>query len=255
MQASLVLYQNPASRLTSYVTDREQYVEVKSAASNSTQVHTSSFLAGKLVDVFEGGFHVFDITSATKLWIMEGLQGDLELDVSVYCIHSPECGQPNNDGRLPHSVEFTQDQASLQHAPRLVISSKSPLSNTHKDRAKRESRGGGASFCTANQTTCCLKELFINFKEDLGPEYCFIVDPPSYQANYCEGVCPTTPGGELMTPMLYDFLSKLQNSPASSVTPCCAGHQYENLPILLDLEGVLTPSTLIDVSVVSCRCG
>ena len=229
-------------------------MEVKSTSSNSTQVPTSSFLAGKLVDIFEGGFHIFDITSAIRLWVMEGLQGEIELEVLVYCIQSPNCGQPDSEGRLPHSVEFTEDQASLQHAPRLVISSKNPLSNVPGGRAKRQS-SGGASFCVANQTTCCLNELFINFEEDLGSEYSFIVDPESYQANYCEGICPTTPGGELMTPLLYDFISKLQNNPASSITPCCAGHVYENLPVLIDLNGNLTSVTLNDVIVSSCRCG
>lgn len=253
-QASLLLFQTPASKLNSYITDIEQYVEVKSVVSNSTQVSTSSVMAGKFLNIYEGGFQVFDITSAVKLWALMGLRGDIELQVSVYCIKSSDCAMPDTEGTMPQSVEFVHSQLSTKDAPRLVIASENPLSEMQGNKAKRQT-SGGASFCVGNQSTCCLKELIINFQEDLGPEFSFIIDPPSYQANYCEGICPITPGGELMTPLLFDFISRLQNNPASSVTPCCTGHTYQNLPVLLNLYGMVVARTLENVRVSSCRCG
>ena len=255
-QGSLVLFQNPAPKLDSYVRDTQQYVEVKSIASNSTQVPISSVMAGKLLGIFEGGFQVFDITSTLNLWTMMEIKGNVDIEVSVYCVQSADCAQPDSLGRKPQSVEFVHDHSDAHNAPRLVISSKSPLSIMSDSRVRRrEENQGGASFCVGNQSTCCLKELFINFKEDLGADFAFIVDPVSYQANYCEGICPTSPGGELMTPLLFDFISKLQNNPLSSLAPCCAGHVYEGLNVLLDLNGMLVASKLDNVSVTSCRCG
>ena len=255
-QASLVLFQNPAPRINSYVTDTQQYVEVKSIASNSTQVPISSVMAGKLLDIFKGGFQVFDITSTLKLWTMMGIKGKVDIEVSVYCIQTTDCAQPDGSGRKPQSVEFVHSHSDTQTAPRLVISSESPLSIMSERRVRRQEGGvEGPPFCVGNQSTCCLKKLIINFEEDLGPQFSFIRDPATYQANYCEGVCPTTGGGELMTPMLFDFISRLQNNPISSLTPCCAGNVYENLNVLLELNGLLVVQTLENASVTSCRCG
>ena len=85
-------------------------------------------------------------------------------------------------------------------------------------------------------------------------KFAIIVDPILYQANYCDGICPTTPGGKLMTPLLFHFISRLQNNPLVLLTPCCAGQIYEDLSVLLNLDGMLVSATLEDVTVL-CRCG
>ena len=261
-QSSLFLFQTPAQKKNSYIKDTEQYVEVKSI-STVAGVSTDTVISGQFLNIFGAGFQALDITSTVKLWSSIELHGKITLQVSVYCVSSPDCAKPDNQDRFPESLVFNCDQDNSEHAPRIVVSSKNPLVLPQGSRTKRQSPvplptpqpPEGASFCVVNQSTCCLKELTINFKEDLGHEFSFIIDPPSFQANYCEGVCPTVPSGELLTPMVYDFISRMDNHPAGSILPCCSGHVYKSLLVLIDFSGLLVTRMLDNISVVSCRCG
>ena len=260
-QASLVLFQVPASKFDSSIRDVEQYVEVKSSASNSG--YASSFIAGKQLSIFDAGFQVLDMTPTVKMWASSGVSGEIDLNVSIYCLSSPDCAQPDGTTTRPTSIEFIQDESDIDRAPRLVITTKNPL-EVEDSRSKRQlaSTGlqNGSSFCVSNQSTCCLKELIIDFKKDL-PDMDFIVDPPVFQANYCEGICPTVAGGDVMTPLLFDFISKLQDHPASSITPCCSGTSYKSLSTLIDIGGGnathpnLRRHKLDNVIVTGCKCG
>ena len=175
------------------------------------------------------------------------------MDVSVYCF-APSCTAPNNEGKVPKSVSFFSGPGFKEHAPRIVVASQNPLEASRNNRNRRQTREGGVSFCVNNQTTCCLKPLTINFVRDLN--FTFIIQPDQYEANYCEGICPIAPGGALMTPRLFQFLSDLEGHPASSVEPCCAGNLYHDFPVIARLpNGTEMVLDLKKVQVTSCRCG
>lgn len=230
---------------------------------SSSGYYTSSLIVGKHFGIFDAGFQVLDITPTVQMWASSGVSGEIHLSVSIYCLSSPDCAKPDSEGEKPKSVEFFHAQSSPDKAPRLVMTTKNPL-EVQDSPAKRQTSSNdppkGASFCVNNQSTCCLKELFINFEEDL-PDFDFIVDPPSFQANYCEGICPLVPDGELMTPLLFNFLSRLQDHPASSITPCCSGTAYKSLNILVNMGGSnatslnLEEHKLENVVVTGCKCG
>ena len=246
-RADLLLYQMPS---VGFIRDgdRKQYVEIRTVLKSMGQRFV---VEGKYIDVLDSDYQVFEITSAVKLWLAKGINGSVALEVTVYCYSSPDCSQPVN-GRNPARVNFLYETDDTSKAPRIITTSKNPIEVEHQNRYRRLTEGPGAGFCVENQTICCLKPLTINFKEDLG--FDFILQPPEFDANYCEGVCPEV-SDILMTPQLFEFLRRLgEASPASSVEPCCAGNTYSPLEVLMKVDGILVIEELQQVIVNSCRC-
>lgn len=250
-QANLLLFQTPASN-NDYVRDEEQYVEVKSIIPADSGRLTAQVIVGKFVNIFHNGAQLFDIKTAVEQWIAMGTGGEINLVISTYCTSPPLCTQLASGGKKVESIDFIQIPSSGEKAPRIILlSSTNPLEN----RSKRQTVEEGVFFCIEDQFQCCLKPFIINFVQDLGVAFSFIIDPPSYQANFCDGTCPTTTGGQLMVPSVFFFLSLLQNNPASSLTPCCAGHTYGSLPILIvNEEGIVEYKVLKNMKVLSCTC-
>ena len=249
-RADLLLYQLPSSTGPGYIVqDPSQYVEIRTVLESLGQKYV---VEGKYVSVSDVGYQVFEITSAAKLWVAKGINGSVVLEVIVYCYSSPNCNQAVN-GKLPSKVQFLYTTTNNSMAPRVIAVSKNPLEEEHRNRYRRQTEGPGVGFCSDNETTCCLKSLEINFAEDLG--FDFIIRPVSFTSNYCEGYCPQVSGNQLMTPQLFDFLSRLgEGTPGSSIEPCCAGNTYQSLDILMRIQDVLIIEELQQVTVTSCRC-
>lgn len=243
--AELLLYQVPLP-VNDDITDDEQYIELRCVHESGVK----TVVVTKTVNIYESGYKVFDILSVVKSWIAKRKLGLVHLELSIMCTNSTNCAIPSMDELKPVPATFVY-QAS-HRKPRIVLTSKNPLEATHGHRFKKQTRPG-KSFCTGNESTCCLKPLTIKFS-DIGLG--FISEPLEIEANYCDGVCPISPGGELLTPQLFEFLSRLRGNPASAVEPCCAGNSYHNMPVMVQMEeGVFKRDELIDVRVTSCRCG
>lgn len=250
-RADLLLYQLQSRTGSGYaVLDETQYVEVNAFA-KSLGIQTTA--EGKYVNVSDSGYQVFDITSTVKLWVSHNVKGPVSFEVIIHCYSSLTCNQKTSSGLQPTKVEFYTDNMQ-DKTPRLLTISNSVTENAVKHaRRRRQASSSGVGYCQAQQSTCCLKPLTIRFREDLG--FNFIVQPTSYVANYCGGVCPRTAGGDTMTPTLYEFLSQLNSgNPASSVVPCCAGNTYLPLEVLIQTQGQLVIEELQQVIVTSCRC-
>lgn len=250
-RADLLLFQLPASK-HDFVLDRTQYVEIKVVFET---LGLKTVVAAKNIDIKDRGFQAFDITPAVKLWIAREIRGEVVIEVSISCLSSFNCAEPNVYGEHPAAVDFLLDSESTEHLPRLVLVSKNPIEVSNQRRFRRQATGNGVSFCNGNQSTCCLKPLVIDFEEDLGIDFVFM--PKNFPANYCEGVCPLAPGGDLMTPEIFQFLTMLKSSPASSIEPCCAGNEYKPLIILMDdltRPGNFIIEELRQTTVTSCRC-
>ncbi len=246
-RADLLLWQKPS---VGAVTDRNQYVEIKTVLESVGQKFV---VEGKYIDVYDSGFQVFDITSAVKLWVASEINGSVGLEVTVYCYSSSNCAQAQPNSAPPARVQFLHATDDSTMAPRIIVTSKNPIEVEQDRRFRRQAQqGSGVGYCNENRTTCCLKPLTIDFIEDLG--FDFVIQPKRFNANYCEGFCPEV-SEEYMTPQLFEFLSRLgDNSPAGSVEPCCAGNTYQSLEVLMRVNGVLIIEELQQVVVNSCRC-
>lgn len=246
--AVLLLFQEPVRGDNNYITAVEQFVEITVLQKSGTK----AVVASKYLNIFDSGFQTFDLTSAVKNWINDNFNGQVNLEVTVYCF-APSCTVNDNQGREPKSIRFLYNPRPKEHAPRVVVTSKNPLEVQNGGRSKRQSNGGGVSFCVSNQTTCCLKPLRINFEHDLN--ITFISQPLEFDANYCEGICPTIAGGALMTPRLFEFLKQLEGNPAQSIEPCCVGTVYHTLTVAIrNKDGSELILDLKQVRVTSCRC-
>ena len=246
-RADLLLYQLPTDFRNTLTRDRRQYVEIRTVLESVGQRFV---VEGKYIDIYDSGYQVFEITSAAKLWVTKAINGSVTLEVTVYCYSSLDCAQPINS-RQPAKVSFRYDLADSDQAPRVIIISKNPIEVENQQRLRRQTENSNTGHCGVDQTTCCLQELNINFQDDLG--FDFILAPVSFDANYCEGMCPVGP--DVLTPRLFDFLSQLgPNNPASSVEPCCAGNSYKSLEILIKVDGAFVIEELQQVSVTSCKC-
>ncbi len=235
------------------IADNIQYVEIKAVFES---VGLRTVVAAKNMDINDEGFQSFDISPAIKLWIEKQINGTVHLEITITCLSSKRCASKvDRYGNLPAPIKFEFDNPAQK--PRLVIVSQNPLEVENRRRFRRQSNENtdGVSLCIPNQSTCCVKSLTINFAEDLNMP--FIILPKVFTANYCEGICPITAGGDLMTPELYGFLSRLSNHPAASIEPCCAGNKFK--PLVVVMPDPQNPSTIVieelqQVTVESCRC-
>lgn len=232
-----------------YTINYKQYIELRCVHDGGTKTVVGS----TYTNTYDSGFKVFDIISAMNDWKEEDSNGPLRMELAVYCIESASCASGGSDQSKPEPVKFFNHTESHKHNPRIVVKSKNPLETPESSRSRRQS-GSGVSFCVSGQTTCCLNPLIIHFANDL--DMGFITEPVDFEANYCDGVCPITPGGELMTPTLFSYLSQLTGTPAASVEPCCAGVEYSDLTVMVEVaEGMILIDTLSQVKADSCRCG
>lgn len=246
-RGDIILYQDEVSG-DAYIKDKVQYVEIKAVFDS---ISLKTVVAAKNLNVHKKGFQAFDVTSAVKLWAQKQVNGTVRLEVTVSCFSSKTCALGNAKQGSPTPITF--DFESEARKPRLVIVSQNPLEATSSNRVRRQTTGGGE--CNERQSTCCLKKLKLDFAKDLNMG--FVILPKDFEANYCEGVCPVTPGGSLMTPELYTFITKLTNHQAASLEPCCAGNTFKPLLIVLPdptIPGGTITEELQQVTVESCRC-
>eukprot|EP00731_Ephydatia_muelleri_P023652 Em0015g1235a len=166
-KAQLVLFQLPCA--ASDTCNDKQYVEIRSVDESDGG---TKIIDGAYVRLLDSGYQVFDVMEAVGHWIEQQASKSVVL-------------------------EFVKSTNDLKTVPRLNLNVKSSLEYSHENsRAKRQASGVG--FCTQNQALCCLQPLTVNVHTDLNLP--FIVAPVTIDINYCQGVCPRTPGGDLMVP-------------------------------------------------------
>lgn len=246
-KAQLVLFQLPCS--VDGTCDDKQYVEIRTVdlSDGGTRI-----VNGEYIKLSDSGYQTFDVMEAVGQWIQQQARGPVVLEVISYCFSSLDCNKPVN-GTLPTRIHFVNSTDDLTTVPRLNLNVRSLLESSHENsRAKRQASGVG--FCDANQVLCCLQPLTVNVHTDLNLP--FIISPLTIDINYCQGVCPRTPGGNLMVPQIFAQYSQLLSGPAASLTPCCSGNTYQSISALALNAVTQVPEllTLPNIVVDSCRC-
>ena len=251
-RANLLLYQIEANTLDDNVLDRYQLVQIRTVID---QVRYS--VEQTTVDIFGHGLLSFDITLAVKQWILEGIVGNVALEVLVTCHNSLNCTKEVSNGKQPAKVSFIYNTTDTTKLPRIITISKNPLESGNTRRIRRDSppEEPPLNYCDRNESTCCLHQMEINFERDLSMPW--IIRPKSFIANFCDGYCIPAMGlGD--EPRSRELLRQIAS--ASSVDPCCTGIKYKSLQIVTkiwnsSLKNFKTSTDILQqVSVTECQC-
>ena len=234
-KAELLLFQDSHQHVSNF------HIKVKAPT------HGPTLTVNTIHDGLEQpGYKTFDITPIIVIWLKGGSNGPLVLELSAHCVDSPDCSKHIFDGGLG------------EKSPKLVVS-RVVEEITSQQRLKRQVEKISMNKLEYNKTlesnetshnddtTCSLHSLTVNFK-DLGLD--FIIEPKSFNINYCLGTCNDHP-----SPIVYEFYRRLgPNSPASSIQPHCAIHTAQSLAVIMKEHNTFVIELLKDVIVTSCGC-
>ena len=193
----------------------------------------------------QNGYGKYDITGNMGNWLkkkhMSGNNVTVDLDVTVYRV-----GTSTEDSMQTQIKANTNNTFEL---PRLILFLKKPeLSSKGEGQQARKRREADymdtiePTYCRNNETSCCLKELTLNFSE-IGLD--FISKPETVDFGYCQGTCQV---GDLQgTPSYYNFIMP-ENS---HIQPCCAVNSTKPL-VFTDTNG--TTFKMENVLPLDCQC-
>lgn len=138
-------------------------------------------LAEKTVDTRRSGWHTFPVSAAVQALLESTESRKLSLRVSC-----PLCADAGATLVLVSGTSETSQRASQReqsHRPFLMAVVRQ---GDGSDSRRRRKRG---LECDGKVRVCCKRQFYVNFK-DIGWND-WIIAPPGYHANYCEGDCPS----------------------------------------------------------------
>ncbi|XP_068603919.1 inhibin subunit beta Aa [Brachionichthys hirsutus] len=136
-------------------------------------------LAEKKVDTRRSGWHTFSVSPAVQALLESAASTTLSLRVSC-----PLCADAGAALILVSSAsEGRPNQREQSHRPFLMAVVRPEEGGDARRRRKR------GLECDGKVRVCCKRQFYVNFK-DIGWND-WIIAPPGYHANYCEGECPS----------------------------------------------------------------
>jgi len=157
------------------------------------------------------------------------------------------------EGRGDRGAEIYVPELGKEHNPNLVIMVRNPNSAHVTSSHRRRKRALDADFCfrrNPSETNCCLRELYIDFRKDLG--WHWIHSPTGFKANFCAGACPYMWSSDTQYATILS-LYKTMNPNASSA-PCCTAKELDPLMVMYYRDGKFTFASLPDAILLSCKC-
>lgn len=213
----------------------------------------------KLIKTESDEFITFDVTRGIERWfIMSGKSsGSIQFDI---VIKVPEL--MNSFKKLPPLVRFIESD-QLQDpeensTARLVISLVNPEelfdASSVNGRRRRQTTSIvlDSEYCfeNPNESNCCVRELSIDFEEDL--KWTWIISPKVYFPNYCTGLCPFFwPRASDSTFLLQKFRSF---NPTGAVEPCCAPDVLKPILLMFVINDEPFLQIMDNMVVDSCIC-
>ncbi|XP_029385351.1 inhibin subunit beta Aa isoform X2 [Echeneis naucrates] len=146
-----------------------------------TQSQDELLLAEKAVDTRRSGWHTFPVSAAVQALLESTESTTLSLRVSC-----PLCADASATLILVSGGSETSqrtNQREQSHRPFLMAVVRQGDSSDSRRRKKR------GLECDGKVRVCCKRQFYVNFK-DIGWND-WIIAPPGYHANYCEGECPS----------------------------------------------------------------
>ena len=219
------------------------------------------FITSQNIGTERDEFVAFDVTNAIRDW--QGAQNQSDFLTFEVLIRSPQ-SVTSGLSFLP-SIEFDvpgygkgQRNAQLVIAVPSVeddtrVALQNEDANRQDSRRKRQSEEGiDSEYCRDNpdETNCCLRELTIDFHTDLNMTW--VLNPPTYQMNYCEGLCPDYwPTATHSTTFLNSYR---ENNPLSAPEPCCTAASTSPLTMVVAVNNRIFFNHVPNMIVNSCIC-
>ncbi|EMP31175.1 Transforming growth factor beta-2 [Chelonia mydas] len=197
----------------------------------------------------EGEWLSFDVTEAVHEWLHHK-ERNFGFKISLHC---PCCTfVPSNNYIIPNKSEelearfagiddsyiYSSGDGKAFRSSRKKYSGKTPhlllmLLPSYRlesqQPSRRKKRALDAAYCFRNvQDNCCLRQLYIDFKRDLGWKW--IHEPKGYHANFCAGACPYLWSSDTQHSRVLSLYNTI--NPEASASPCCVSQDLEPLTIL-----------------------
>ncbi|XP_041928531.1 inhibin beta A chain-like [Alosa sapidissima] len=197
----------------------------------------------KAVDTRRSGWHTLPVPRSVQA-LLEGDNSVMRLRVSC-----PLCADA---GATPILATAAGDRAREQsHRPFLMVVLRPGEEHPHR----RSKRG---LECDGKIRVCCKKQFYVNFK-DIGWSD-WIIAPPGYHANYCEGDCPSNVAS--ITGSSLSFHSTVINhyrirgySPFTNIKSCCVPTRLRAMSMLYyNEEQKVIKKDIQNMIVEECGC-
>ncbi|CAN2389610.1 beta A [Pristimantis euphronides] len=214
-------------------------------------------IAEILVDTKKSGWHKFNISGRLQHLLDHGKSS---MDIRVACDQCQESGaapvllgkrKRKDDENKEAGATACEEEKEQSHRPFLMIVAQQREEHPHR----RKKRG---LECDGKVSNCCKKHFYVNFK-DIGWND-WIIAPPGYHANYCEGDCPNhiagTSGASLSfhSTVIHQYRVK-GHSPFNSIKSCCVPSKLRAMSMLYYDEGQnIIKKDIQNMIVEECGC-
>uniref|UniRef100_H2YHT8 TGF-beta family profile domain-containing protein n=1 Tax=Ciona savignyi TaxID=51511 RepID=H2YHT8_CIOSA len=227
------------------------------------------FLDMKMMDVTRSGWQTFDVTSSVREWI-QFPRKLFDLNVNCTCRHlrnsnyiaygrtvdleRRSAGIRTIQSRGDQDQETFTPELGREYNPHLVIMVRTPSGNSRATSSrKRRKRALDADYCfnrNPSETNCCLRELYIDFRRDLGWDW--VHAPTGYRANFCAGACPYLWSMDSQHATILGLYRSM--NPHASSAPCCTSKELDPLIIMYYRNNKFTVTKMSDMVLLSCKC-
>ncbi|KAM6912470.1 transforming growth factor beta-3 proprotein [Xenentodon cancila] len=236
----------------------EQRIELYQILPKDDLKAKQRYIGGK--NVLTKGTHEwisFDVTETVREWLMYR-QTNLGLEISVHCpCHTlrPNGDIIENANKVLEvrfeGVDYDERVKKHKEYPHLLLMMLPPHRMDVHSFSRRRKRDLDTNYCFNNyEENCCVRELYINFREDLG--WRWIHQPEGYHANFCSGPCPYLRSADTTHSSLLSLYNTL--NPEASASPCCVPQDLEPLTILYYVGRSPKVEQLSNMVVRSCKC-
>ncbi|XP_076002171.1 transforming growth factor, beta 1a [Genypterus blacodes] len=226
----------------------EERVELYQGLGTSARYLASRFITNSLKDKWLS----FDVAETLQSWL-KGSEEEQGFQLKLFC----ECSQSTVESKFSFTISGTKngrgDTAALKQKTQqppyiLTMSIPQNVSTQLSTRRKRSTEAEGA--CTDQAESCCVRNLYIDFRKDLGWKW--IHRPKGYNANYCMGSCTYIWNAENKYSQILALYK--HHNPGASAQPCCVPQALEPLPILYYVGRQHKVEQLSNMIVKSCKC-
>ncbi|XP_067107932.1 inhibin subunit beta Aa [Osmerus mordax] len=215
-------------------------------------------LAEKLVDTRRSGWHTFPVSKTVQALLdAGGAGGDVAsrgtLSLRVSCPLCAEAGAtPILMSASANGNSERGQQREQSHRPFLMAVVRPGDGGEPRRRRKR------GLECDGKVRVCCKRQFYVNFK-DIGWND-WIIAPPGYHANYCEGDCPGHVAS--ITGSSLSFHSTVINhyrmrgySPFQNLKSCCVPTRLRAMSMLYyNEEQKIVKKDIQNMIVEECGC-